>query len=233
MGMMAALKDPTSKKAVNIRGAGILMASNKNVLTDVADYYSRKLAEHGPSARGVDWNGEDGQELRFEQLSKVIAHPGEFSVNDLGCGYGGYLDFLRRAEHQVQYNGFDLSADMVAAAEKRFAGSSNVRFKVSSEPDGIADYSVASGIFNVRLDTGDEDWLAHILCTLEVLDKTSRHGFAFNCLTSYSDRDKMRDHLYYANPGALFDHCKCNYARNVALLHDYGLYEFTILVRKP
>jgi hypothetical protein len=29
-----------------------------------------------------------------------------------------------------------------------------------------------------------------------------------------------------------FDHCKRNFSRQVALLHDYGLWEFTILVRK-
>jgi hypothetical protein len=41
----------------------------------------------------------------------------------------------------------------------------------------------------------------------------------------------MRDHLYYADPGEFFEICKRVYSRNVALLHDYGLYEFTILVR--
>jgi hypothetical protein len=42
----------------------------------------------------------------------------------------------------------------------------------------------------------------------------------------------MQDYLYYADPRVLFDHCKTRYSKNVALLHDYGLYEFTILVRK-
>ncbi|MFX7953370.1 class I SAM-dependent methyltransferase, partial [Acinetobacter baumannii] len=57
-------------------------------------------------------------------------------------------------------------------------------------------------------------------------------GFSFNCLTSYSDEDRKRDYLYYADPCQLFDLCKRRYSRQVALLHDYGLYEFTILVRK-
>jgi hypothetical protein len=57
-------------------------------------------------------------------------------------------------------------------------------------------------------------------------------GFAFNCLTAYSDAHKMQSYLYYADPCRLFDLCKRRYSRNVALLHDYGLYEFTILVRK-
>ncbi|MGH6609130.1 MAG: class I SAM-dependent methyltransferase, partial [Burkholderiaceae bacterium] len=57
-------------------------------------------------------------------------------------------------------------------------------------------------------------------------------GFAFNSLTVYSDPDKKRADLYYADPCALFDRCKRLYSRNVALLHDYDLYDFTILVRK-
>ena len=42
----------------------------------------------------------------------------------------------------------------------------------------------------------------------------------------------MRPDLYYPDPGAVFDRCMRRYSRHVALLHDYGLYEFTILVRK-
>jgi hypothetical protein len=121
---------------------------------------------------------------------------------------------------------------MVRAASLRYAGKPQARFVVAGEPDQTADYGVASGIFNVRLGRSDEQWMAYLEATLDVLDRTSRHGFAFNCLTSYSDADKMRDYLFYADPCRLFDLCKRRYSRNVALLHDYGLYEFTILVRK-
>ena len=37
----------------------------------------------------------------------------------------------------------------------------------------------------------------------------------------------MRADLYYADPRAFFDLCKRHYSKQVALLHDYGLYEFT------
>ena len=82
--------------------------------------------------------------------------------------------------------------------------------------------------WNIRMQTGSH----YVESTLDVLDRTSRLGFAFNCLTSYSDAAYMRPNLYYANPGQLFDLCKRRYSSQVALLHDYGLYEFTILVRK-
>ena len=96
----------------------------------------------------------------------------------------------------------------------------------------MSDYAVASGIFNVRLGRADADWKAYLTDSLDTLDRTSDKGFAFNCLTSYSDADKMRGYLYYADPCEIFDLCKRRYSRNVALLHDYDLYEFTILVTK-
>jgi hypothetical protein len=96
----------------------------------------------------------------------------------------------------------------------------------------MADYGIASGIFNVRQGRSDVEWRNYLEQTLATLNRTSRKGFAFNCLTSYSDRDRMRPDLYYADPTSLFDLCKRQFSRQVALLHDYNLYEFTILVRR-
>jgi len=203
-----------------------------SILSEVADYYSGKLAEHGDTPRGVDWNGEDGQTLRFEQLSRIISQPSGYSINDLGCGYGALFEHLNHHGEPFEYSGYDVSEEMVRAAQARYADKPNSWFAVSAEPFETADYGIASGIFNVKLERNDAEWREYLESTLDILDRTSSKGFAFNCLTSYSDADKMRDYLYYADPCALFDLCKRRYSRNVALLHDYGLYEFTILVRK-
>lgn len=201
-------------------------------MTEVAQYYTGKLVEHGATPRGVDWNGEESQTLRFKQLCKIIDTPNRFSINDLGCGYGALCEFLAHEYPAFSYTGIDVSESMIQAAEQRFQHDRRARFILASEPKEAADYSVASGIFNVRLDKTDAEWRSYLEDTLDTLNETSRAGFSFNCLTSYSDADKMRDNLYYADPCMLFDHCKRRYSRNVALLHDYGLYEFVILVRK-
>lgn len=201
-------------------------------LKDVADYYSAKLAEHGETAQGVDWNGAESQRVRFEQLTKIIDQSANFRLNDLGCGYGALYDYLASHYGDFAYNGFDVSGDMVLAAKARYSNRRNACFAIAAEPTEIAHYGVASGIFNVRLGHNDVQWREHLGNTLDILHRTSSKGFAFNCLTSYSDADKMRNYLYYADPCVLFDLCKRRYSRHVALLHDYGLYEFTILVRK-
>lgn len=208
-------------------------SSKDDLLVEVATYYSHKLASHGDTPLGVDWNGESSQVLRFEQLCKIIQSAEDgFSVNDLGCGYGALLDYLISKRSSFSYLGVDVSEDMVRSANLRHQSSANARFIAASEPDVYSDYGIASGIFNVRLGRTDAEWFDYLVATLDMLNKTSRNGFAFNCLTSYSDEEKRRDYLYYADPCKLFDLCKRRYSNQVALLHDYGLYEFTILVRK-
>lgn len=209
------------------------MESNKTeLLTEVANYYSSKLAEYGETPQGVDWNGEEGQELRFIQLCKVVGNSEKFSVNDLGCGYGALLEYIERNHQSYTYLGVDVSKDMITASSLRHQENKQANFIAASEPNEVADYGMASGIFNVRLGRSDHEWRSYLEATLDILDRSSRLGFSFNCLTSYSDSERMRDYLYYADPCEIFDLCKRRYSRNVAILHDYDLYEFTILVKK-
>jgi len=202
------------------------------LLRAVQRYYSEKVAEHGPTAKGVDWNDAASQELRFEQLLKVCDPAAPFALNDYGCGYGALATYLEERNYAFTYTGFDISAEMLAQARELLRDSARCRFVASDDELEEADYTVASGIFNVKLDAPDDAWERHSLETLSRLNKLSVRGFAFNMLTSYSDADRMRPDLYYADPRVLFDHCKRNFSRWVALLHDYGLYEFTIVVRK-
>ncbi len=204
----------------------------ETLLREVANYYGDRLNQHGATPKGVDWNGENGQLNRFAQLARVIDRADGFTLNDLGCGYGALVDFLSPRYANFQYYGYDVSAEMIAAARDRYRGRPFVSFNPGSIPEVVADYGIASGIFNVRLGITNTEWLDYLLGVLDVLDRTSLDGFAFNCLTSYSDQEKMRSDLFYADPCQLFDHCKRRYSKNVALLHDYGLYEFTIIVRK-
>ncbi|PYT05762.1 MAG: SAM-dependent methyltransferase [Acidobacteria bacterium] len=202
------------------------------MLESVEQYYTEKLKTHGPTARGVDWNSPESQALRFEQVLKVCDADSAFSINDYGCGYGALSDFLVQRGYSVQYRGFDVSDQMIAEAKKLHRRLSNCDFFREESNLTVADYTVASGVFNVKLRATDDEWERYFLRTLERIAELSSRGFAFNALTKYSDRDRMRPDLYYADPLFLFDYCKRKFTRFVSLLHDYPLYEFTIIVRK-
>ena len=54
----------------------------ENLLFEVSNYYSEKLNQYGSSPLGVDWNGEESQKLRFNQLTKVITEIEDYFSND-------------------------------------------------------------------------------------------------------------------------------------------------------
>jgi SAM-dependent methyltransferase len=203
--------------------------SSDEILSTVTAYYDEKIRTHGPTARGVDWNSPESQQLRFAQLLNLIDDSRSFSVNDYGCGYGALVDYLEAVGFQYDYTGFDISEQMIARARELHPQS---RFVTEESQLREADYTVASGIFNVKLKTGDDEWKQYMLGVLETMNSLSKSGFAFNALTKYSDAEFMRPDLYYADPLFFFDHCKTKFSKYVTLLHDYPLYEFTILVRK-
>ena len=203
--------------------------SSNDILTRVQEYYDEKLRTHGATARGVDWKSPESQELRFAQLGKLIDHSRPFTVNDFGCGYGALVDYFESCGFQFQYVGFDISSEMIAQARELYPGAAFVTDK--AELDEV-DYTLASGIFNVRLSTGEDEWKNYMLDVIDTMNSLSKRGFAFNALTKYSDAEFMRPDLFYADPLFFFDHCKTKFSKFVTLLHDYPLYEFTILVRK-
>lgn len=206
---------------------------NSTIIDDVDRYYTAKVIEHGGSAQGVDWNSTESQFLRFQQLLKVISPKEEFyHIADLGCGYGALIEQLDHMNVAFNYDGYDVSGEMLKRAKKIYGNRNSVCFINDSIIHRNVDYVVASGIFNVRLRHSDEEWYDYIQQTLDMMDRSCRKGFAFNMLTAYSDADKMRDNLYYAQPEDFFALAKKKYSRNVALLHDYDLYEFTLLVHK-
>jgi hypothetical protein len=142
------------------------------------------------------------------------------------------FDWLCAQYKSFTYTGYDISDAMLATARKRHAGYSNAVYRSGAYPEAQADYTLASGIFNIRFAECDDAWFEHIKSTLDAIHAASVRGFAFNCLTSWSDKEKMQDNLYYSDPCHMFELCKRRYSRNVALLHDYNLYDYTIIVRK-
>lgn len=201
-------------------------------LDQVKTYFDKRIQEHGASPRGSDWNGEESQNARFDQLLKVIEGNSPFSLLDYGCGYGALADYMEVKGFTAEYIGFDILESAIETARKAHGGKPRRTFISDKAALPACDYAVASGTFNFRGDQSVEVWTEYVIGVLNDFNTLSRRGFSSNFLTKYSDADKMRPDLYYADPLFLFDYCKRNFAKNIALLHDYRLYDFTIIVRK-
>lgn len=208
-----------------------MTSDRDDLLSAVETYYSGRLREHGASARGVDWNSIESQHLRFAQLVRCLDPRGRFSINDFGCGYGELAVYLAQRGLDSTYVGFDISPAMVGAALEHTRDHAGCTFTSNLTELPVADYTVASGLFNVKLETPAAAWEHYVWETIALLDNHSRGAFAFNMLTAHSDAHRMRADLFYADPAAVLDRCLRTLSRHTALVHDYGLYEFTVVVR--
>ena len=204
-------------------------------LNQIRDFFNEQFEKNGESAPGVGWNSTYAQDIRFDQLVKVINPTEPFSLIEFGCGYGYLIDYLdHRGLKPDRFYGLDIVPASVAAAKAKFPNRAGISFHLDPEEIPISDYLVASGVFNVKLTASNPDWTRYVIDQLDRFNRWTRKGFSVNFLTKYSDYDRMaeRPDLYYADPCFLFDYCKSNFARNVALLHDYEIYDFTLIVRK-
>ena len=201
-------------------------------LAEIGRFFGEKVVRLGPSPAGADFNSEAAQTIRFRQFVRLLDFSTPFSLVDFGCGYGALASYLLALGLPIQrYVGFDISAEMIEAARAHVPTGLQSKLTTNCDDIGTADFAVASGIFNVKLQASASSWHQHVTDTLDTIARASRRGFAFNMLTSYSDRERMREDLYYGDPSWFFAYCKRKFSRNVALLHDYELYDWTMAVR--
>lgn len=204
-----------------------------DVYADIEAYYSRKLLRYGPTPLGVDWSCVPTQELRFVQLLKLFDTTQAFSVNDIGCGYGALLEFMsaRFKRLKIDYWGVDLSLAMIDEA-KRLSGKRQLaQFSSASSCPRLADYCVASGIFNVKLQQADALWAEFIKVTLADMHANSRIGFAVNFLAPLADSIAAMPELYRAPASFWQSYCEQTFNAQVTLIEGYGMREYTLLVR--
>ena len=205
-------------------------------LDAVSAYYSGTLQRFGAMPLGVDWPNRLNQELRLVQLLKVCDLSAPRSLNDVGCGYGALRTLLSRRHRRAQIDllGTDVSPAMVAAARRRWRHRADCVFEVAEGAVRLADYSLASGIFNVKLACPLPEWEALVAGTLDNLKRHSRLGYAVNFIAPPAPAAGQASppELYRPAAERWLDHIADTQAgAEVTLLRGYGLPEYTLLVR--
>lgn len=207
--------------------------SLESVYETIEKYYTAKISKHGATPFGVDWTCIATQQLRFVQLLKICQFNTPFVLNDLGCGYGALLSYLseRRAATKIDYRGVDLSAAMINHARRLHLDRPRARFVVGRSCSQVADFSVASGIFNVKLEQDLVAWEYFIVETLLDMKANSRRGFSVNFMLPEAPNSASQETLYRTVPERWIEFCNDRLDCSAELIANYGLREFTLLVR--
>lgn len=180
-------------------------------LQPIKTHYQSSLERFGRTPQGVDWKDNEAQYVRFRALARLFDNG---TVNDWGCGYGEFYKFCGPG-----YTGYDIIPQELDRG----------RFILSDRPTEVADYTVASGLFNVKAQVSSLTWHCYVLDSIRIMNEMSRKGFGFNVLSGWCERKEP--HLYYGSPLGLIN-VVMQYSKLIEFNHTYSAFDFTLLVRK-
>lgn len=171
---------------------------------------------------------------RCEAIFRMIGQGKGFSVLDVGCGPGFAVDFLndRYGESGFDYCGVDVSAALLAAAAGRFPTRAFVQRDISVEPlpEAAYDFTAINGVLTAKYGLPEAEMEAFALRLLEGAWRSTRVALSFNVMSPYVDW--RRDDLFHWPIERAMGFCAANLSRHCSVLADYGLYEYTVQVRR-
>ena len=182
--------------------------------------YTNRLMKYGNSPQGLFWKNSFTQIHRFELIITALNkyyNLNQFTICDIGCGYGKFLQFLKKKLNTstFQYQGCDLNIKLIDHCTKNYSDE-NYKFYKKSLPNGIVDFSVMSGTFNLSVTDNIKIWEKYVLKNLTNIWKQTNKIMAFNLL--HQDEKKIKQGLYYTNKNWIKDMCEQKFGKTEIIL---------------
>jgi SAM-dependent methyltransferase len=206
-----------------------------SISKSLREHYEKTFQQYGATSKGVDWGeNEECQYLRYEKMLALI-ESGQTEVPtilDVGCGYGGLLDYAYKNEIVLQYTGIDVAENMILWAREAFPKATLIAGDIfETEIIQRFDYVVCNGILTQKLDVAGlimDEFASRLIRRMFEL---CLNGIAFNVMTTKVNY--FSNNLYYRNPAELLSWCMTEITPHVRLDHAYPLFEYTMyLFRK-
>ena len=195
-------------------------------------HYSNTFKNYGSKAKGVDWRDSltaDIRYLKMQNLFKSISD--RIMILDVGCGYGGFLEYIENISMEVQYTGIDIVPEMVEVAQKKHLNSVFIcKDFLEQQFLNDFDYVICNGVLTQKLQASSLDMELYLKKIVKKMFGLSKIGCAFNVMTTRSNF--FAPNLFYCSPSEILSYCLSEITPNVKLDHSYGLHEYTIYLYK-
>ena len=200
----------------------------------ISNIYNKRFDTFNNTPKGVFWNSKLSQDLRLNIiLDKILqnAKSDEFSIADIGCGYGRFYEILkeRNLDDKVKYHGFDINQKIINFCKnnKDFV---NVKFGISALPFDDTDYVVMSGTYNLTPTNDISLWEDYIIKNLKNNWKFVRKAMIFNCLIK--EKREIEKKLYYTELSWIKKICERNFCDPEVIKHKLLKDDITIILKK-
>ena len=196
--------------------------------------YNKRFDIFNNTPKGVFWNSKLSQDLRLNIiLDKILqnAKSDEFSIADIGCGYGRLYEIIRerKLDGKAQYHGFDINQKIISFC-KNNTDFENIKFSISAFPLNETDYVVMSGTYNLAPTNNISLWEDYIIKNLKSNWKLVKKALIFNCLIK--EKREINKALYYTELSWIKKICERNFCEPEVIKHNLLKDDITIILKK-
>ena len=153
---------------------------------EVAATFNSRFDAYGPTPEASLWFNKSRQLARFSKLTEAIVSRvsnTEVTIGDVGCGYGGFLDYLAKhnTEIRFKYYGYDIADRVIAYCLKNLQ-TANATFLHGSRPARKADFHVMSGTYNYAPNIGVGPWRSYMRDEIKHIFSATNKSIVFNLM---------------------------------------------------
>ena len=201
---------------------------------EISNIYNKRFDTFNNTPKGVFWNSKLSQDLRLNIiLDKILqnAKSDEFSIADIGCGYGRLYEIIRdrNLDEKVKYHGFDINQKLINFC-KNNKDLKNIKFSIGTIPLKKTDYVVMSGTYNLTPTNNISLWENYVITNLKDNWKLVNKAMIFNCLIK--EKKQINQTLYYTELSWIKKICEYNFGKIQIFKNQLLKDDVTIVINK-
>ena len=202
---------------------------------EIAATYNSRFDAYGPKPEASLWFSKSRQLARFSKITEAIlsrVSNTECSIGDIGCGYGGFLDYLAAHHSDIgfKYYGYDIADRVIAYCSKNLQ-TANATFLQSSRPTRKADFHVMSGTYNYAPNMGVGPWRSYMRDEIKHIFSATNKCIVFNLMIA----DKAyisKSSIFYEEMEHFLSFCRQELGKTTILEHPLLKHEKTFCIEK-
>ena len=202
---------------------------------EIAATYNSRFDAYGPKPEASLWFSKSRQLARFSKITEAIlsrVSNTECSIGDIGCGYGGFLDYLAAHHSDIgfKYYGYDIADRVIAYCSKNLQ-TANATFLQSSRPTRKADFHVMSGTYNYAPNMGVDPWRSYMRDEIKHIFSATNKCIVFNLMIA----DKAyisKSSIFYEEIEHFLSFCRKELGKTTILEHPLLKLEKTFCIEK-
>ena len=202
---------------------------------EIAATFNSRFDAYGPTPEASLWFNKSRQLARFSKLTEAIVSRvsnTEVTIGDVGCGYGGFLDYLAKhnTEIRFKYYGYDIADRVIAYCLKNLQ-TANATFLHGSRPARKADFHVMSGTYNYAPNIGVGPWRSYMRDEIKHIFSATNKSIVFNLMIA----DKAyisKSSIFYEEMEHFLTFCRKELGKTTILEHPLLKHEKTFCIEK-